>query len=138
MNKRSVGVRFHCVKSQDSDSKEPKMTIFDCLPLFSSHQLSPAAPRFHSFSPPPSSLSLSSILFCFLLPSPPLPPFQRVFSTQEETTLSQVLRAGHTFPPTLFLRVLLVLRHCTGLSPSLDPLVTAVVQVPLVCGSLCD
>lgn len=106
MNKRSVGVRFHCVKSQDSDSKEPKMTIFACLRLFSSHQLSPAAPGFHSF--PLSLLSLSH-LYCSVSSSPPLPPFQRVLSTQEETALNQVLRAGHTFPPTLFLRVLLVL-----------------------------
>lgn len=70
MNKRSVGVRFHYVKSQDSDSIEPKTTIFDGLPLFSSHQLSPVASHFHS-SPPPSS---STHLY-FSVPSfPPLPP----------------------------------------------------------------
>lgn len=69
MNKRSVGVRFHYVESQDSDSKEPKMTIFDGLPLFSSHQLSPAASHFHSF--PPSLLFHPSIFFCSLIPSPP-------------------------------------------------------------------
>lgn len=67
MNKRSVGVRFHYVESQDSDSKEPKTTIFDGLPLFSSHQLSPAASHFHS----PPLLSHPSIFFCSLLPSPP-------------------------------------------------------------------
>lgn len=74
MNKRSVGVRFHYVKSQDSDSKEPKTTIFDGLPLFSSHQLNPAASHFHSSPLPP--------IYIFLFP-PSLPSllFQRVIST---------------------------------------------------------
>lgn len=76
MNKRSVGVRFHYVESQDSDSKEPKTTIFDGLPLFSSHQLSPAASHFHSPSPP-----LPPIYIFLFPPSLPSLLFQRVIST---------------------------------------------------------
>lgn len=78
MNKRSVGVRFHYVKSQDSDSIEPKTTIFDGLPLFSSHQLSPAASHFHSFPP---LLPLPPIYIFLFPPSLPSLLFHRVIST---------------------------------------------------------